>query len=158
MPPILRTVLAIIVGALVGGAINMGLVNLGMSILPIEGLDLSNDNPEAFIEYGDFLKNEATFNYFIFPYLAHALGTLLGALLAYLIAAPGHKKAAAFVIGGFYLLGGIAASSMIPGPTWFAAVDILTAYIPMGWLATIIGKKVQGADVAVLDNSTVLDS
>ena len=148
MHPILRIILAIIVGALVGGAINMGLVQVGMGILPIEGFDPTDDNPEAFKVYGAFLRDEATLDYFVFPYLAHALGTLMGALLAYFIAAPGHKKVAAFVIGGFYLLGGIAVSSMIPGPTWFAALDILTAYIPMAWLATLIGGKMQKEKVS----------
>ena len=141
MNPILKTVLAVIVGALIGGLINGGIVNLGMSILPLEGIDLND--PAAYDLYGAFLKNEASLNYFVAPYLAHALGTLIGALIAYLIAAPEYKKIAAFIVGGFYLIGGIAASAMIPGPIWFAALDILTAYLPMAWLATFIGGNVQ---------------
>ena len=34
------------------------------------------------------------------------------------------------------------AASMIPGPTWFAALDLLVAYIPMGWLGgTLAGAR-----------------
>jgi hypothetical protein len=45
--------------------------------------------------------------HFIFPFLAHALGTLVGAFIASLIAAT-HKLKFAFAIGFFFLLGGIA--------------------------------------------------
>ena len=72
------------------------------------------------------------------PFLAHALGTFVGALVAYLIAAT-YKLQLAYVIGAFFLCGGVVASFLIPAPTWFIALDLLAAYIPMAWLATRIG-------------------
>ena len=39
----------------------------------------------------------------------------------------------AMVIGVFFLLGGIYASYLIPAPTWFMALDIIVAYIPMAY-------------------------
>jgi hypothetical protein len=80
--------------------------------------------------------------HFIMPFLAHAVGTLAGALAAYLIAAS-HKARLAYVIGVFFLFGGIAASFMIPAPTWFVALDLLAAYLPMAWLAIQIGTRMR---------------
>ena len=71
--------------------------------------------------------------HFIFPLLAHGLGTLVGAAIAALLA-PGHKMRFAFGIGVFYLLGGIAVAFMVPAPTWFIVVDLVGCYIPMAWI------------------------
>jgi hypothetical protein len=39
-------------------------------------------------------------------------------------------------IGAFFLLGGIVASIILfpAAPTWFKALDVLIAYLPMGYL------------------------
>ena len=34
---------------------------------------------------------------------------------------------------------------MIPAPTWFKALDLLVAYLPMAWLATQIGARLNKA-------------
>ena len=70
---------------------------------------------------------------FIFPFLAHALGTLSGAFIAAYIAATSKTKIA-FTIGGLFLLGGISVNLMLPGPIWFEALDLLLAYIPMAFI------------------------
>jgi hydrogenase-4 membrane subunit HyfE len=80
--------------------------------------------------------------HFVFPFLAHALGTLVGALTAHLIAAS-RRSVFAYVIGGLNLAGGIAASFMIPAPTWFIALDLLVAYLPMAWLASKLGRTLR---------------
>ena len=47
----------------------------------------------------------------------------------------------AIAIGCFFSLGGIMMVFMLPGtPTWFIALDLIVAYIPMGYLATKILK------------------
>ena len=74
--------------------------------------------------------------------LAHAVGTLAGALAAYLIAGS-YKAQIAYVIGAVFLFGGVAASFMIPAPTWFIALDLLAAYLPMAWLSIQIGTRLQ---------------
>ncbi|MEQ8712112.1 MAG: hypothetical protein RIC80_03795 [Cyclobacteriaceae bacterium] len=137
MHPILRNILAAILGWLGGSAINMGLVQLGNNIYPIDGID-PNDM-EALAAVMPSLGPE----HFIFPFLAHALGTLVGAALAYLLAAS-HKMKFALGIGCFFLLGGLAVNYMLPGPIWFAVADILIAYIPMAWLGGTIAQKLQG--------------
>jgi hypothetical protein len=127
MTPILRNILAVVAGWLGGSIVNMGLVKVGTTVFPIEGID-PNDM-EAFAEIASTLSAE----HFIFPFLAHALGTLLGAALAARIAVNHHMKFA-LGIGGLFLLGGIAASFMIPAPGWFIALDLVLAYLPMAWI------------------------
>lgn len=78
--------------------------------------------------------------HFVMPFLAHAVGTLAGALAAYLIAAT-YRVQLAYVIGAVFLCGGVAASFMIPAPTWFIALDLLAAYLPMAWLSILIGTR-----------------
>ena len=133
MNPIIRNILAVIFGWLGGSAVNMGLIKFGHKLFPIAGFD-PNDM-DAIAEVMPTLE----FKYFIFPFLAHALGTLSGATIAGLMAAS-HKMKFSLGIGGLFLLGGIMVSYMIPGPTWFAVVDIVVAYIPMAWL----GGKLAG--------------
>src|SRR5688500_19494979 len=78
--------------------------------------------------------------HFVMPFLAHALGTLAGAVVAYRLAAT-HRARMAYAIGVLFLLGGVAASFMIPAPAWFLALDLLLAYLPLAWLAVRIGQR-----------------
>ena len=135
MNPILKNILAVIAGWIGGSMINGALVQVGYSVYPLEGVDVND-----FSMLGEALSTAGA-EHFIFPYLAHALGTLIGALIAYLIASDKHKMTMALVVGAIFLLGGIAINIIIPGPTWFRALDILTAYIPMAWLGGKIASS-----------------
>jgi hypothetical protein len=80
--------------------------------------------------------------HFLFPFLAHALGTLVGSILSALIAPFDFKKRAAYIIGVLFLIGGITNIIMLPSPIWFTIVDLFGAYIPMSYLAySIVVKK-----------------
>ena len=136
MHPILKNILAVIFGWFIGSVVNMGLIKIGHMTYPIEGID-PNDM-KAFAE----IMPTLTFEYFIFPFLAHALGTFVGAIIAGLIA-TNHKMKFSLGIGSLFLLGGIAVNIMLPGPTWFAILDILVAYIPMAWLGGTIAGKIK---------------
>lgn len=46
------------------------------------------------------------------------------------------------VIGGLFLLGGIAMIFVLPSPTWYTMLDLVGAYIPMAW----IGWKLAGGE------------
>lgn len=127
MNPIIRNILAIIAGWLAGSIVNMGLVKIGQSVFPLEGVDFNNMDALA----AAMPSFEA--KHFIFPFVAHALGTLVGAAIAALIAAN-HKMKFALTIGVLFLIGGVLVNYMLPGPTWFAAADMILAYIPMAWL------------------------
>jgi len=132
----LRNVLAVIAGWFGGSIINLGLVTLGHSVWPIEGID--PNNMEALAEVMPSLEPK----YFIFPFLAHAIGTLFGGFLASIFAAS-YNLRLAFIVGGVFLLGGIAANFMLAGPVWFTATDILLAYIPMAWLGGILALRIK---------------
>ncbi len=136
MPPIARNILAVVVGILVGGVFNSAIVTVGpMLVPPPEGVDMTD---MASLKDNVKLLQPV---HFIAPWLAHALGTLVGAFVAAKIAVS-HNLKLALVIGAFFLLGGIAMVVMMGGPIWFAVLDWLLAYLPMGYL----GGKLAGGD------------
>lgn len=141
MNPILRNILAVIAGWIGGSIINIGLIKIGHKLIPIEGID-----PNSMTELAAVMPT-LEFKYFIFPFLAHALGTLVGAIIAGSIAVN-HKMKFSLGIGILFLIGGIMMNYMLPGPTWFAATDILLAYIPMAWLG---GKIAVGRCIILTD-------
>jgi hypothetical protein len=137
MPTLLRNLLALLVGIAVGGSVNMGLIVLGPSVIPPPaGVDVTN--AESFRAAMHLFEPR----HFVAPFLAHALGTLAGALVGSLLAAT-HKAAIAYGIGGVFLAGGIAASFMIPAPAWFVALDLVVAYVPMAWLGLKTGHRIK---------------
>lgn len=133
MPPILRNLLAVIAGLVVGSVVNMAIISVGpMVIPPPTGVDMSDMD-----KFAENIKLLEPAN-FIAPWLAHALGTLVGAFTAAKVAAS-HKMKLALGIGVFFLLGGIMMVSMVGGPVWFAALDLIGAYLPMGFLGGMLG-------------------
>ena len=134
MNKIVRNVLAVITGIILGSAVNMGIIMLqGYFIALPEGVDVTNTES---LQSSMHLFGP---KHFIFPFLAHAIGTLVGAYLSARIAAS-HKMNFALGIGIFFLIGGISMVFMIPAPVWFIVADLSLAYIPMGWF----GWKLSG--------------
>ena len=78
--------------------------------------------------------------HFLFPFLAHALGTLCGAAVGHRVAGR-YRLGISLVIGALFLAGGIAAAFMIPAPAWFIGLDLSIAYLPMAWLGSLVGRK-----------------
>lgn len=135
MNPILRNIIAVIFGVVACMGTNMFIIGISGKIIPLpEGVD--PNNLESIKENLHLYE----FKHFIMPFLAHALGSLVGAFLAALIAAT-KKMTFAYTIGCFHLLGGIAAAVMIPAPTWFIVTDLALAYIPMAWIGGKLVKK-----------------
>jgi hypothetical protein len=137
MNPIIRNILSVLAGWLLGSIINMSLVNAGHMVFPLAGVDPSDMEALA----AAMPSMEA--RHFLFPFLAHALGTLSGAAVAAVVAAS-HKMKFALGIGGLFLIGGIMVNYMLPGPVWFAVIDIVLAYLPMGWLGGKTGLALTG--------------
>ena len=129
-----RNIFAVIAGIVVGSVVNGFLINIDDWIIPLPpGTD--NTTLEGINAAIPLMGPE----HFILPFIAHAAGALVGALVASLIAAS-HQFKISIGIGIFFLLGGIAAVWMINAPLWFEAVDLIFAYIPMAW----IGWKLAG--------------
>jgi hypothetical protein len=130
-----KNILAVVSGLVIGSVVNMGLITISGSIIPPpEGVD--NTTMEGLKESMHLFQPK----HFIFPFLAHALGTLVGAFLAAKIAAA-RKMTFAMVIGVFFLVGGIVNVMMLPSPTWFSILDIVGAYIPMAWIGGKLAIK-----------------
>ena len=134
MKTIIRNILAFILGWFIGSFVNLGLVNIGYTFFPISGLDPNDFDALIAIMPTLEVKN------FVFPFLAHALGTLVGAIVVGLLAAS-HKMKLSIGIGGLFLIGGIIMNFILPGPMWFEIADLIFAYIPMAWIGSKIAIK-----------------
>jgi hypothetical protein len=131
MSPIIKYIIAVVIGVVVGSGVNMGLVNIGPSIIPLpEGADVST--MEGLAESMSLFSPAN----FLFPFLAHALGTLVAAFVAAKVAGK-HELRFGILFGVLFLMGGITAANMFGGPIWFLATDLILAYLPMG----ILGAK-----------------
>ncbi|TVZ17394.1 hypothetical protein [Maribacter sp. MAR_2009_72] len=136
MNTILRNILAVVAGLIVGSIVNMGIVMISGSVIPPpEGGDITTM---------EGLKSTIHLfepKHFLFPFLAHALGTLVGAFVAAKLAGT-RKLLMALIVGFCFLIGGTINISMLGGPLWFSALDLIVAYIPMAYLGWILsGKK-----------------
>ncbi|MDH4322881.1 MAG: hypothetical protein OEW90_01940 [Betaproteobacteria bacterium] len=134
MRKILRVVFAVVLGFVVGSVVNMGIIMVSGKIIPpppgadvttMEGLKASLHLFEA--------------KHFLLPFLAHALGTVVGAFVAALLA-PSRSGAPAYAVGVLFLLGGIANVFLLPGSAWFNTVDLIFAYLPAAWLGQTLSS------------------
>ena len=129
MKTIFINILVLLGGCIFGSAVNMGLIITGNQLMPMT--DGMNPMDATMWEI----------KYFLFPFLAHAIGTLVGAFIVARYAAS-HHIILAICIGIFFLLGGISMVFIMPAPLWFIVIDLLFAYVPMGWLGwKLTGQK-----------------
>lgn len=135
MSKILKLILAVVLGIVLGSAINMALITVsGHVIPPPSGADMTT--PEGIRAALPQLQPR----HFLFPFLAHALGTLVGAFIAARLTSQ-HKLIAALTVGTCFFVGGIIAASMIPAPMWFIALDLIGSYFPPAWLGFVLARQ-----------------
>lgn len=135
MHPTLKNILVSVGGFILGNMVNMATLILGMKIIPApEGVKITD--PQSFIDHAD----KFTSMHFIFPLLAHALGTFVA---AYFICKLVSDKQKVFAIGTglVFLALGIMNLQNIPHPTWFAVVDLFLSYIPMALFGYFVAMK-----------------
>lgn len=131
MNPVLRNILAVLIGAAACVFLNGMLLAIMMKLVGTpEGFDPNDMATYSLLEAKHLLS----------PFVAHALPSLIGGAIAALIAAT-RKMTFALVVGGLHLLGGIAAAFMIPAPAWFVALDLIVAYLPMAWIGGRLGAR-----------------
>ena len=132
---IILGIIAVLIGLYVGGSLNMGLINISGSIIaPPEGsITTTAEGLKESIHLFDP-------KHFLMPFLAHALGTLLGAFITAIIVSN-HKIRFALGIGCWFLLGGITMTFILPSPLWFTVLDLSLAYIPMAYLGGRLAIK-----------------
>lgn len=135
MNPLLKNIFVVLAGIVVGSIVNMFIVNMsGLLIPPPEGTDTSTT---------EGLKQAMSVfepKHFILPFLAHALGTLIGAFLAVKLSST-HHFVVAMVVGGWFLLGGTIMVFILPSPLWFDLIDLIIAYLPMAYLGWKFANK-----------------
>ena len=135
MNPTVKNVLVVIAGFFIGCVVNMSIILGGTSII---GFPVGIDPTDV-----DSIKNGIHLFkpiHFLTPFLAHAIGTLVG---TFFVARFGTSKklVLAMTVGGLFLLGGISNSFSIPAPMWFTVLDLVVAYIPMAYLGWKLGSR-----------------
>jgi len=126
MKQTLKNIAIVILGIIVGMIVNIGLIILGGTIFPPS----ENFEPMNAMNWD--------FKYFIFPFLAHSIGTLSGALI---VSKLSNKSSIILplIVGLYFLMGGIYMITILPAPMWFVLLDVILGYIPMallGWKLT----------------------
>jgi hypothetical protein len=135
MKPVLRNTLAVIAGFIIGSIVNMAIILISSSIIPPpNGADITT------MEGLQATMHLFEPKHFLFPFIAHAIGTFAGALTTAFIAIS-NKIKLALIIGALFLLGGIVNSFTLPSPLWFTLVDLLFAYLPMAYLGGKLAAK-----------------
>ena len=132
MNPILKAILLVVGGYILGTIVHMGILMLGNTIVsPPEGVNPMD--PESLkVNFHLFQPK-----HFIFPYLAHQSGGLVG---AFLVAKFGGLKWQALLIGACFMAGGTYMMTMIPQPTWFSVLDLIS-YLPGALLGYMLGTS-----------------
>ena len=123
MKQTLKNIAIVFLGIIVGMIVNIGLIILGGLIFPPS----ENFEPMNAMNWD--------FKYFIFPFLAHSIGTLSGALI---VSKLSNKSSIILplIVGLYFLMGGIYMITILPAPMWFVLLDVILGYIPMallGW-------------------------
>jgi hypothetical protein len=122
MPIIIRNILAFLLGLVLGSFVNMGIILISNFIIPAPAMKLMQPK------------------HFIMPFLAHALGTLSGALLCSALAAS-FRFYMVMLIASLFFVGGIYMVMLLPSPLWFNLTDLILAYFPMAYLGYFLLKK-----------------
>lgn len=135
MKKTLLVVGVLLVALILGSFANMGLIIAGGKLIPpppganvltMEGLKASIHLFQA--------------QHFLFPFLAHAIGTLVAVfVVAWMM--PTRNGFFAAIVGACFFLGGLLNAIYIPAPVWFIALDLLFAYFPMAWLGLRFAPK-----------------
>ena len=125
---ILKNIAFVFIGIILGMFVNMGLIYIGGYVIEL---------PEIFDPMNAI---NWELKYFIFPFLAHALGTFSGALFVSKLS-KNSSIVLPLIIGVYFLAGGIYMATILPAPYWFIILDLCCAYIPMAMLAWKMSKK-----------------
>lgn len=135
MKKIIVNIVAVLVGLFAGAFVNGGIINIsGEIIAPPVGSNMKT--MEGLIQAMPLMEPK----HFIMPFLAHALGTLIGAILCSIIARS-NQLVLSLSIGLSFFIGGFMMVFQLPAPLWFDLVDLIFAYFPMAWLGYKIVSK-----------------
>lgn len=133
----IKNVVTIILAVIIGGSLNMALVIVGGIVVPPPpGVDLTT--MEGLAAGMPLMQPQ----HFLFPFLAHALGTLVGAFLVSRFAAS-RQLQLALLMSALFFVGGAQMVMELPSPMWFNVTDLVLAYFPMGFMGYKMGRRNQ---------------
>jgi len=134
MKKIIVNIVAVLVGLFAGAFVNGGIINIsGEIIAPPVGSNMKT--MEGLIQAMPLMEPK----HFIMPFLAHALGTLIGAILCSLIARS-NQLVLSLSIGLSFFIGGFMMVFQLPAPLWFDFVDLIFAYFTMAYVGYLLSK------------------
>ena len=137
MKQFLLNLLFYLIALVLGAWVNGYLIQISSSVInPPKGFDLSTEEGLK----GAMDAGLMTPRYFIFPFLAHALGTWVSAFTITKLART-HQKERALSFGFLFLTGGTWMVFILPSPLWFNAIDLLFAYVPMAYLGYLMARS-----------------
>ena len=125
MKMLLKNIGIIVLGIIIGMIVNMTLIIIGEIIF----VPTNHFDPMNAINWD--------FKYFIFPLLAHSIGTFSG---SFIVSRLSSSIAMSLIVGIYFLAGGIYMVTILPAPMWFVILDISVCYIPMALLGCKINK------------------
>lgn len=137
MKKIIVNIVAVLMGLFAGAMVNGGIINISSKIIPPPaGSNLQT--MEGLIQAMPIMEPK----HFIMPFLAHALGTFVGAIVCGLVARS-QKLILALSIGLTFFIGGFTMVFQLPAPLWFDLVDLIFAYFPMAWMGYKVVSKLR---------------
>jgi hypothetical protein len=133
---ILKRTIIVLLSIFIGAQVNGAFLTLGTNLIPPpEGFNLNS--MEGLKAAVPFLEAK----HYLFPFLAHAIGTLISAVLISRFL-KSHQLVFSMVAGFLFLFAGISMVIMLPRtPIWFILLDLIVAYIPMAYLGYKLVKK-----------------
>ena len=133
----LRNVAAFVAAFLVGSLTMFALHELHMTLWPEEAMPSSTATTEEFRAWMETLSMPTMIAATVVHWLGTAAGVAVGMLVAARSAATGQRAMwPAYVMGGWFFLGGIANAIQLGTPMWLTVTDAL-GYLPV---ALMTGK------------------
>lgn len=136
--PLLRSLLAIVLGVLAGFLVVMLVELLSMSLFPVPG-GVNPSDPDGFRDLFARLPAGAV----VLVLVAHALGAFAGGWTS-AWRAPMRPILHGLVVAGIVMAAGIVNLRMIPHPAWFVVTD-LALYLPFGFLGAKLAPRARRA-------------
>lgn len=135
-----RNVLAVVLGVVLAFVLIMVVERLGHVVYPPPA-DVDFTDPAAIGAYVQTVPAPAL----LLVLAAWLTGTICGGLLACFVA-KNRPMVYASIVGGLVLIGTAVNLYMIPHPTWFAVVSLLTIVVAT-WFTGRIGEKFVSEDI-----------
>lgn len=130
----MKKLLFLLIALILGATVNSIILNVGIKIIPPpQGFDMNNP-----LELAKAMKVMEV-RHFLFPFLAHALGTLFGVIF-FTYFSKSNKLFFPMLIAGLFFAGGLYMVLILPSPIWFNVLDLVLAYFPMALLGYKIAK------------------